>query len=54
MEMARRPALSLMSGEENAGYVVCFGVEHVALALSAPAISRELIKNDLMRSNMAR
>lgn len=52
--MAPGPALQLMSGGENAGYVVCFGCERVVLARSAQTISRKLIKNDLMCANMAR
>lgn len=52
--MAPGPELQLMSGGENAGYGVCFGCERVVLARSAQTISHELIKNDLMRSNMAR
>lgn len=50
--LLRWPELRLMSGEENAGYVVCFGYERVVLALSAQTISCELIKNDLTCSNM--
>lgn len=42
----------MMSGEGNVGYVVCFGYEYAALARPAQTISSELIKNDLMCSNM--
>lgn len=53
VEMACGPEHWLTSGEENVGYAVCFGYERAVLALSAQTISCELIKNDLMFSNMA-
>lgn len=50
MEMAPGPECWLMSGEGNAGYVVCFGCLCVVLTLSALTINCELITNDLMAS----